>query len=334
MVQTYFGSVSWVAFQVFQVFCLIFTSFMALKGRISIGDVAMYQSYFGTIVGSIANIVGLIPAVAKGLESVSSIGDILLCEDVEDTSDNKKKIEVHGQVEFDNVSFCYKDSKEPVFSNLSFKVSPGETIAFVGASGAGKTTVLNLVIGFLKATGGRVLIDGTDIKELDLHSYRENIAVVPQNSILFSGTLRENITYGMDNVSEKQLMEVVEAANLKEVIDSLPDGFDTQIKEHGGNLSGGQKQRISIARAFIRNPKLLILDEATSALDTVSERQIQEDTNRLSKDRTTFIVAHRLSTIRNADRIAVIEPGGLKEFGTYDELIAKKGAFYQMSQMN
>lgn len=334
MVQTYFGSVSWVAFQVFQVFCLIFTSFMALKGRISIGDVAMYQSYFGTIVGSIANIVGLIPAVAKGLESVSSIGDILLCEDVEDTSDNKKKIEVHGQVEFDNVSFCYKDSKEPVFSNLSFKVSPGETIAFVGASGAGKTTVLNLVIGFLKATGGRVLIDGTDIKELDLHSYRENIAVVPQNSILFSGTLRENITYGMDNVSEKQLMEVVEAANLKEVIDSLPDGFDTQIKEHGGNLSGGQKQRISIARAFIRNPKLLILDEATSALDTVSERQIQEATNRLSKDRTTFIVAHRLSTIRNADRIAVIEPGGLKEFGTYDELIAKKGAFYQMSQMN
>lgn len=334
MVQTYFGSVSWVAFQAFQVFCLIFTSFMALKGRISIGDVAMYQSYFGTIVGSIANIVGLIPAVAKGLESVSSIGDILLCEDVEDTSDNKKKIEVHGQVEFDNVSFCYKDSKEPVFSNLSFKVSPGETIAFVGASGAGKTTVLNLVIGFLKATGGRVLIDGTDIKELDLHSYRENIAVVPQNSILFSGTLRENITYGMDNVSEKQLMEVVEAANLKEVIDSLPDGFDTQIKEHGGNLSGGQKQRISIARAFIRNPKLLILDEATSALDTVSERQIQEATNRLSKDRTTFIVAHRLSTIRNADRIAVIEPGGLKEFGTYDELIAKKGAFYQMSQMN
>ena len=219
MVQTYFGSVSWVAFQVFQVFCLIFTSFMALKGRISIGDVAMYQSYFGTIVGSIANIVGLIPAVAKGLESVSSIGDILLCEDVEDTSDNKKKIEVHGQVEFDNVSFCYKDSKEPVFSNLSFKVSPGETIAFVGASGAGKTTVLNLVIGFLQATKGRVLIDGTDIKELDLHSYRENIAVVPQNSILFSGSLRENITYGMDDVSKEQLMEVVKAANLMEVIE-------------------------------------------------------------------------------------------------------------------
>lgn len=334
MIQTYFGSVSWVAFQVFQVFCLIFTSFMALKGRISIGDVAMYQSYFGTIVGSIANIVGLIPAVAKGLESVTSIGDILLCEDVEDTSDNKKKIEVSGQVEFDNVSFCYKDSKEPVFTNLSFKVSPGETIAFVGASGAGKTTVLNLVIGFLQATKGRVLIDGTDIKELDLHSYRENIAVVPQNSILFSGSLRENITYGMDDVSKEQLMEVVKAANLMEVIESLPDGLDTQIKEHGGNLSGGQKQRISIARAFIRNPKLLILDEATSALDTVSERQIQEATNRLSKNRTTFIVAHRLSTIRNADKIAVIEPGGLKEFGTYDELIARKGAFYQMSQMN
>lgn len=334
MIQTYFGSVSWVAFQVFQVICLVFTSFMAFKGKIGIGDVAMYQSYFGTIVGSIANIVGLIPIVAKGLESVSSIGDILLNDDLEDVSEgDKKKIEVKGRVEFDNVTFCYKDSSEPVFCNLSFRAEPGQTIAFVGASGAGKTTILNLIIGFLKADKGRVLIDGTDINELDLQSYRKSLAVVPQNSILFSGSLRENITYGMDEVSSDQLMAAVRDANLTEVIDSLPDGLDTQIKEHGGNLSGGQKQRVSIARAFIRNPKILILDEATSALDTVSERQIQEATGKLSKNRTTFIVAHRLSTIQSADKIAVIEPGGLKEFGTYDELMEKEGAFYNMRKM-
>ncbi|MCM1106808.1 MAG: ABC transporter ATP-binding protein/permease [Blautia sp.] len=333
MIQTYFGSVSWVAFQVFQVFCLTFTSFMALRGKISVGDVAMYQTYFGSIVGSIANIVGLIPTVAKGLESVSSAGDILLCEDVEVSQENRKRIEVQGQVEFDHVSFRYRDSREPVFSNLSFLVPPGETIAFVGASGAGKTTILNLIIGFMQATEGTIRIDGTDMKELDLHAYREHIAVVPQTPILFSGTLRENITYGMEDVSREQLAEVIKAANLTELVESLPDGLDTHIQEHGGNLSGGQRQRISIARAFIRKPRLLILDEATSALDTASERAIQEATDRLTENRTTFIVAHRLSTVRNADRIAVIEPGGLKEIGSYGELMEKKGAFYRMCRM-
>ena len=333
MIQTDFGSVSWVAFHVFQVFCLTFTAFMALKGRIAIGDVAMYQSYFGTIVGSIANIVSLVPTVAKGLESVNSVGDVLLSEDVEDTCTDKKKIEIKGEVSFDNVAFCYRDSNEPTFTNLSFNVKPGETIAIVGASGAGKTTILNLIIGFMKATEGKVRIDGTDINELDLHHYREHLAVVPQNSILFSGTLRDNITYGMEEISEEQLNDVLEAANLKELVESLPDGLNTRIREHGGNLSGGQRQRISIARAFVRNPKILILDEATSALDTASEKQIQEATNRLAKDRTTFIVAHRLSTIRGADKIAVMEPGGLKEFGTYEELMEKKGAFYRLKEM-
>ncbi|MCM1283165.1 MAG: ABC transporter ATP-binding protein/permease [Muribaculaceae bacterium] len=333
MIQTYFGSVSWVAFQVFQVFCLTFTSFMALRGKISVGDVAMYQTYFGSIVGSIANIVGLIPTVAKGLESVSSAGDILLCEDVELSQTNRKRIEVRGQVEFDRVGFRYRDSREPVFSNLSFLVPPGETIAFVGASGAGKTTILNLIIGFMQATEGTIKIDGTDMKELDLHAYREHIAVVPQMPILFSGTLRENITYGMEEVTKEQLAEVIKAANLTELVESLPDGLDTHIQEHGGNLSGGQRQRISIARAFIRRPRLLILDEATSALDTASERAIQEATDRLTENRTTFIVAHRLSTVRNADRIAVIEPGGLKEIGSYEELMEKKGAFYRMCRM-
>ena len=178
-----------------------------------------------------------------------------------------------------------------------------------------------------------VLVDGNDLMELDLHSYRKQIAVVPQQSILFTGTLRENITYGSESISEEQLWNVIRAANLEEVVQKLPDGLDTMITEHGENLSGGQRQRISIARAFLRNPKILILDEATSALDSISEKKIQDSIQKLVKGRTTLIVAHRLSTIRNADRIAVIEKGNVLECGSYEELIEKKGAFYRMEKM-
>lgn len=333
MIQTYFGSISWVSFQLFQILCLLFTALMALWGKIGVGDIAMYQSYFGTIVGSVSNIVGLVPIIAKGLESISSIGDVLLSEDVERKNSDEKKIAVTGKVEFRHVNYHYRDSNEMVFSDLNFTVNPGETLAIVGPSGAGKTTILNLIIGFMEATGGQVCIDGYDIKTLNLHHYRKYLAVVPQTSILFRGTLRENITYGMDPVPIQRLHDVIKIANLEEVVDSLPDGLDTMIREHGSNLSGGQRQRISIARAFLRDPKILILDEATSALDTISERKIQEATKRLAKDRTTFIVAHRLSTVRDADKIAVLGDGGLLEFGTYEELIAKKGAFYRLKEM-
>ena len=190
-----------------------------------------------------------------------------------------------------------------------------------------------MVIGFSKALRGEVLIDGNNINSLNLNSYRKHIAVVPQTSIMFSGTIRENITYGLSNISEEDLQQVLVDSNLREMIDSLPDGLETKIHEHGGNLSGGQRQRISIARAFVRNPKILILDEATSALDTISEKQIQEATHNLTKNRTTLIVAHRLSTIRDADRIAVIDNGGVAEFGTYEELMDKKGIFYEMRKM-
>ena len=333
MIQTYFGSISWVAFQIFQVFCLIFTSLMALKGKISIGDVALYQSYFSSVVGNVANIGGLIPIVAKGLESVESVGDILLSKDVENNKGRRHVADVEGEVVFENVSYSYADSDENVLRDVSFKAQKGETIAIVGASGAGKSTILNLIIGFMQADKGNVLIDGNNINDIDLHAYREHIAVVPQNSILFGGTIRDNITYGLSDVDDKELWSVIEASNLDELIKSLPDGLDTVIKEHGANLSGGQRQRISIARAFIRQPKILILDEATSALDTISEKKIQEATSRLTKDRTTFIVAHRLSTIRDADKIVVMEKGRLKEFGTYDELMEKKGAFYRLKAL-
>ncbi len=333
MVQTYFSSISWVTFQVFQVICLGFTGYLASQGKISVGDVVMYQTYFASIVNNVSGIISLIPIVAKGLESVSSIGDVLIAEDIEDNRKKKKIKQVSGDIEFQDVTFTYADDTTPVLSHLNFHIKPGETIAFVGPSGAGKTTILNMVIGFSKATEGQVLIDGYNMADLNLHSYRKHIAVVPQNSILFSGTIRENITYGLDNISEEDLQQVLISSNLKELVDSLPQGLDTKIQEHGGNLSGGQKQRISIARAFVRNPKILILDEATSALDTISEKQIQEATRNLTKDRTTLIVAHRLSTIRDADRIAVIKHGGVAEFGTYEELMEKKGSFYEMREM-
>lgn len=333
IVQSYFSSISWVAFQVFQVLCLGFTGYLASKGKISVGEVVMYQTYFGTIVAQVSGVITLLPTIAKGLESVDSIADVLLSHDVEDNHNKKQLPFVRGEITFQDTGFRYLDGDQPVFEHLNLKIKAGQTIAFVGESGAGKTTILNMVIGFLHATAGKVLIDGYDIEEIDLHSYRSHIAVVPQTPILFSGTIRENITYGREDISEERLWEVVEAANLTEVIAQLPNGLDTVVMEHGSNLSGGQRQRISIARAFIRDPKILILDEATSALDSISEEKIRVATDNLVQNRTTLIVAHRLSTIKNADCIAVIGRRGLKELGSYEELMEKKGEFYQLRQL-
>ena len=330
VIQSFFGSVSWAAFQLFQVLCLAFTGYLAYKGTIKPGDVVMYQTYFSTIVNQVSGIITLIPIISKGLESVNSVGDILLCADVEQTGNRKKLKQVEGNITFEHVNFRFKDSDKPVINDLTLKIKKGETVAFVGQSGAGKSTLINLVIGFLQPQSGRILIDDNDLEEINLRSYRKHIAVVPQTPILFTGTLRENITYGFDDVSEEFLQKVLAASNLEDLVASLPEGLDTMIAEHGANLSGGQKQRVSIARAFVRDPKILILDEATSALDTISEKKIQDSVDNLVKDRTTLIVAHRLSTIRNADKIAVIGNGGVLEYGTYEELMEKQGEFYKL----
>lgn len=333
MIQTYFSSISWVAFQIFQVFCLAFTAYIAWKGMIGIGDITLYQTYFSSIVAQIAGVVTLLPVLTKGLESIESIGDVLCANDIEDTRKKKKISKLHGDISFENVSFSYKNEDHPILSDLNLHIKSGETIAFVGGSGSGKTTILNLTIGFLRPQKGHVKIDHQDLMDLNLQSYREHIAVVPQQSILFTGTVRENITYGANNISDETLWKIIKAANLEDVIQNLPNGLDTMITEHGENLSGGQRQRISIARAFIRNPQILILDEATSALDSVSEKKIQDSIQHLVKGRTTLIVAHRLSTIRNADRIAVIGNGGVMECGSYEELMQKKGEFYRLENL-
>ena len=333
VIQALFGSVGWAIFQIFQVVCLGFTGFLALKGTVGPGDITLYQSYFATIVSQVSSLMSLIPVIAKGVESVNSIGEVLLEEDIE-CNDGKEALDrVEGEFDFKNVRFAYNNTDKPVLHELNLHVDKGQTIALVGESGAGKSTILNLVIGFNFATDGAVTIDGHDMREIDLRSYRKHLAVVPQTSILFSGTIRDNITYGIDDVDEDTLNKVVDAANLRDLIDSLPDGLDTVVGEHGGKLSGGQRQRVSIARALMRNPKVIVLDEATSALDSISEKLIQEALNNLTKDRTTFIVAHRLSTIKGADRIAVIADGHCVEYGTYDELMELKGEFYQMKSI-
>lgn len=333
MIQALFGSVGWAVFQVFQIICLAFTALLAYKATIMVGDIALYQNYFSTIVQQVSAVITLIPTITKGLESVRSIGEVLTAEEIEDNEGKEPVHQVAGKFEFCDVKFRYNNDGHAVLNNLNLTVQPGETIALVGESGAGKTTILNLVIGFNMPSEGEVLLDGKSIRDIDLRSYRKYLAVVPQNTILFSGTIRDNITYGIHDIDEERLLEVVKAANLSELIDSLPDGLDTLVGEHGGKLSGGQRQRIAIARALIREPKVIVLDEATSALDSISEKMIQEAVNNLTANRTTFIVAHRLSTIRDADKIAVIHEGRCVEYGTYEELMELKGTFFKMKQI-
>ncbi len=330
VVQALFGSVGWAIFQIFQVICLAFTGYLAVKGSIQVGDITLYQSYFSTVVNQVSAIVTLLPIITKGVESVNSIGEVLLSEDVEHNEGKDALADVNGVFEFRDVGFRYNNSGNRVLDHLNLRVEQGQTIALVGESGAGKSTILNMVIGFHMAGEGQVLLDGHDMRRIDLRSYRKHLAVVPQTSILFSGTIRENITYGCGYVTDAKLAEVVRAANLTDLVESLPGGLDTAVGEHGGKLSGGQRQRIAIARALIRDPKIIVLDEATSALDSISEKMIQEAINNLVKGRTTFIVAHRLSTIRDADRIAVIADGRCVEYGTFEELMALRGAFYRM----
>ena len=328
-----FGSTYWVVFQMFQLICLVFTGILAYQKRIPIGDITLYQTYFSTIVSQISAIISLLPIISRGFESVRSVGEIMWAMDVEDDKDKKELADLQGTYEFQDVCFHYPDDETPVLNHLNLTIHKGETVAFVGESGSGKSTLLNMLIGFYRPTSGAVLVDGQDMKEISLHSYRSHIATVPQTSVLFSGSIRDNITFGMESCSEQQLNNAIQIANLQDVIAKLPHGLDTKVGEHGDKLSGGQRQRIAIARAVIRDASVIIFDEATSALDTISERLIQDSLERLGKDRTTFIVAHRLSTIRNADKIAVIKDGTCVEYGSWDELMALKGEFYKFKEM-
>ncbi len=332
--QAQFGSMAWVVSTLMSVICLIFSGYLAYCGKITVGDVVLYQTYFSTISGCVQALLNIYPEFAKGTESIKSVSEIMISDRIEN-NDNKIKLRyVHGSVQFNNASYMYPGSEKRVIKNLSFSAEPGDCVAFVGASGSGKSTVMNMIIGFLQTTDGEILIDGKPIDMLNLHDFRKFVSVVPQNSILFNGTIKDNIVYGLDKYTEKQLEKVLELANIREFTDRMPDGIDSIVEEHGANLSGGQKQRISIARAMMRDPKIIILDEATSALDNISEHHVKQAMAELIAGRTTFIVAHRLSTIRDANKIIVMENGECVESGNFDELMARKGKFYELKTLN
>ncbi|MBE5737133.1 MAG: ABC transporter ATP-binding protein [Clostridiales bacterium] len=334
MITAKFGSCVWVVNSALSTFCVVFCSILAFNNLIGVGDIVLYQSMFTQISGSVMALTNLVPTIATGAEALASVSEIMNATDVEVNTGKRSLSTIDGTVKFEKVCYRYPDGEQDVVHDFSLDVKKGECIAVVGASGSGKSTLMNLIIGFVLPTKGELAIDGNDINDLNLSEYRHNISVVPQNSILFSGSIRENITYGLDKYTEEQLNKVIEMANLNEFLKELPDGLETDVGEHGAKLSGGQKQRITIARALIRDPKILILDEATSALDNISEYHVQKAIASSIKGRTTFIVAHRLSTIRDADRIVVMEQGNMVECGTFEELMAKKGKFYELKALN
>ncbi|MDX1973362.1 MAG: ABC transporter ATP-binding protein [Candidatus Sumerlaeia bacterium] len=322
-----FGACSWVTFQLSMVNALAVSAYFAWHGYITVGEVVLYQGFFGLIVGSIESIINSVPIAFRGMESLRSIGEVLECPDLERNEGKERVGSVNGAVEFESVEYTYPEDNEPTLKGLSLRVQPGETIALVGESGSGKTTLMSLLIGFRRPQNGRVLLDGVPMEQLDMRTFRRHIAVVPQQPLLFSGSLRENVAHGLPHLTDEEVMEALEAASLLEVVSELPQGIHTRLSESGMSLSGGQRQRVAIARAFARNPRLIILDEATSALDVQTEREVQEAILRLAKGRTTFIIAHRLSTIRHANRIIVLGKGRILEEGTHEELLQKGGAF-------
>lgn len=328
-----FGASAFVSFQFSMIVGLAVMCGFSLRGWITVGDIVLYQSLFGMIVMSISQLVHFYPQLARGIESIKSIGEVLECPDLEMNQGRQVVEGLQGRIDFEQVRFEYEPGKGAAVQEFSLAVSPGECIALVGPSGAGKSTMMQLLIGFRRPQAGRILFDGVDMQTMDMRTARRFISVVPQETILFSGTIRDNIAYGLPDVDDARLLDVLEAANLTELMDSLPEGVETRIGEDGALLSGGQRQRIAIARALIRKPRILVLDEATSSLDVVSEKKIQESIDRAVRNRTTFIVAHRLSTIRRADRIVVMQAGRIMDVGPYEELMSRPGLFRDMLQV-
>lgn len=330
----FFGSILWAAGQIVSMLCLFFCVFLAIKGILTVGEVVLFQSLFSSITAAILAITAIVPNLISGAESVRSLTELMKADELEHDDGKLPVPGIKGNFEFKNVSYEYPHTDKHVINDLTLEVKAGQTVAFVGPSGSGKSTIINLIIGLLTPTTGEILVDGKPLEDMPKQTYRKFISVVPQNTILFSGTIKENITYGLSHYTEEELQKAVDDAAISEFLPIFPNGLDTQVGEHGDKLSGGQKQRVSIARALIRRPSILILDEATSALDNISEFHIQKAIENASRSRTTFVVAHRLSTIRNADLIVVLENGKIVEKGSYQELKELNGKFSELERLS
>ena len=313
---------------------LVFGGWLIAKGQMETADLAMYALYIGIFISPIQILVELTEMMQKGLSGFRRFLAVVETEpDIVDAEDAKLLENVKGTVEYKDVSFHYSDDDTLVLSDVSFRIDAGKSIALVGSSGSGKTTICSLLPRFYDVTGGSIRIDGKDIRSLSLESLRNNIGLVQQDVYLFCGSIKDNISYGKPGASSEEIIDAAKKANIHDFIMSLPDGYDSYVGERGTRLSGGQKQRISIARVFLKNPPILILDEATSALDNESERWIQHSLEELAKNRTTITIAHRLSTIRNADEILVVADTGIAERGTHEELLAANGIYAHYNEM-
>jgi len=307
----------------------LYGGYKILGRELQLGELIQFTQYAGIIYGPLGYMTALPKIIADTMAAAGRVFEIL--EERSEISNREKavKLDIKGEVVFDNVSFGYK-SYLPVLNNISIHVKPGEMIGLVGHSGSGKSTLISLLMRFYDADSGKITIDGVDIKDIDQDDFRRQIGVVLQETFLFTGTIRDNIAFSKPDATDEEIIAAAKIANAHDFIIKMPDGYNTMIGEKGQTLSGGEKQRIAIARAIIHNPKILILDEATSSLDTDTEALVQEALARLVKNRTTFAIAHRLATLKNADRLLVLNEGNLAEMGTHEELLAKKGIYYNL----
>ena len=309
-------------------------SLFMINGKINPADFTAYLLYVSTLLASLRTIIQFTEQFQRGMTGIERFLEVMDAPvDIKDKPDAKKLENVQGDVEFKNVSFHYHDDNTNVLTNINLNIKKGDSVALVGPSGGGKTTLCNLIPRFYDTTEGSIYIDGTDIRDVTLSSLRNSIGVVQQDVYLFSGTVYDNISYGLPNADRESVIEAAKRAGAHEFITALPNGYDTYVGERGVKLSGGQKQRISIARVFLKNPPILILDEATSALDNESEKVVQDSLEELAKGRTVFTIAHRLTTIRNANLILVLTENGIEEQGSHKELIDKKGIYYELYSM-